>query len=170
MRCPCSLCNSLAHFTFQCPIILAYRQCRLALHHQPTVAVIDLTPSLEALHVISIEPEALPIPPWFFDGTSEDLPRNPPNSPTHSPAEITHPTTTGTPQHFNIWFMTSEPSPSAHTSPHASPAGGTHTQDEITPHDPLYSCHFQSDEDILEELQRPDSPWDEIHHRALFLP
>jgi hypothetical protein len=169
MRCPCSLCDSLAHFTFQCPIILVYRQRRLALHHQPTAAVIDLTSSLEALHVISPEPEALPIPTWFLDGTSEDLPCNPPNSLTHSPAEITHLTTTGTPQYFNICFMTSEPSPSARTSPLASPAGGNHTRAEITPHDPLYSHHFQCHEDILEEIQRPDSPWDALHHCALFL-
>jgi hypothetical protein len=66
--------------------------------------------------------------------------------------------------------MTSEPSPSARTSPLASPAGGNHTRAEITPHDPLYSHHFQCDEDILEELQCPDSPWDALHHRALFLP
>jgi hypothetical protein len=26
MRCPCSLCDSLTHFTYQCPMILAYRQ------------------------------------------------------------------------------------------------------------------------------------------------
>jgi hypothetical protein len=26
MRCPCSLCDSLTHFTYQCPIILEYRQ------------------------------------------------------------------------------------------------------------------------------------------------
>jgi hypothetical protein len=170
MRCPCSLCDSLTHFTYQCPMILAYRQRQLALRHQPAMTVIDLTSSLEDLHVISPEPEALPTPPWFFNDISEDLPRNPPNSPTHFPTETFHPTTTGTPQYFNIWFMSSEPSPSAHTTPLASPAGGNHTNTEITPHDPLYSRCFQYDEEILEELHCPDSPWDALHHRALFLP
>jgi hypothetical protein len=109
MRCPCSLCDSLAHFTYQCPIIIEYRQRQLALLHQPTAKVIDFTSPLADLHVISPEPEALPTPPWFLDGVFEDLPRNPPNSPSHSPAEIIYPTAMGTPQCFNIWFMTSEP-------------------------------------------------------------
>jgi hypothetical protein len=78
MRCPCSLCDSLAHFTYQCPMILAYRQRQLALRHQPAEAIIDITSSLEDLHVISPEPEALPTPPWFLNDVSEDLPRNPP--------------------------------------------------------------------------------------------
>jgi hypothetical protein len=30
MRCPCSLCDSLTHFTYQCPMILAYRQRQVA--------------------------------------------------------------------------------------------------------------------------------------------
>jgi hypothetical protein len=170
MRCPCSLCDSLEHFTYQCPMILEYRQRQLALHHQPAEAVIDLTSPLEDLHVISPEPEALPTPPWFLDDVSEDLPRNPPNSPAHPPAETLHPTTTGTPQYLNIWFMSSEPSPSPSDTPSVSSAGGNHTITEITPHDPLYSRRFQCDEEILEELQRPDSPWDALHHRALFLP
>jgi hypothetical protein len=120
MRCPFSLCDSLAHFTYQCPMILAYRQHQLALCHQPTEAIIDMTSfiiSLEDLHVISPEPEALPMPPWFLNDVSEDLPRNPPNSPTHSPMDTLHPTTTGTPQYFNIWFMSSEPSPSPGITP-----------------------------------------------------
>jgi hypothetical protein len=110
------------------------------------------------------------MPPWFLDDVSEDLPRNPPNSPTHSPTETLHPTTTGTPQYLNIWFMSSEPSPSPSITPSVSSVGGNHTITEITPHDPLYSRHFQCDEEILEELQGPDSPWDALHHRALFLP
>jgi hypothetical protein len=170
MRCPCSLCDSLAHFTYQCPMILEYRQRQLALRHQPAEAIINITSPLEDLHVISPEPEALPMPPWFLDDVSEDLPRNPPNSPAHSPMETLHPTTTGTPQYFNIWFMSSEPSPSPNIAPSASPSGGNHTITEITPHDPLYSHCFQCDEEILEELQCPDSPWDALHHRALFLP
>jgi hypothetical protein len=170
MRCPCSLCDSLAHFTYQCPMILAYRQRQLALLHQPAATVIDITSPLADLHVISPEPEALPTPPWFLDDVSEDLPRNPPNSPAHSPTETLHPTTTGTPQYLNIWFMSSEPSPSPSITPSVSSAGGNHTVTEITPHDPLYSRRFQCDEEILEELQCPDSPWDALHHRALFLP
>jgi hypothetical protein len=143
MRCPCSLCDSLAHFTYQCPIILAYRQRQLTLCHQLAAAVIDITSPLEDFHVISPKPKALPTPPWFLDDISEDLPRNPPNSPIHSLVDTIHPTTMGTPQCFNIWFMTSEPSSSAHTTPITSPAGGNHTRAEITPYDPLYSHRFQ---------------------------
>jgi hypothetical protein len=170
MRCPCSIYDLLAHFTYQCPIILAYRQLQLTLRHQLVAAVANLTSPLEDFYVISPEPEALPMPPWFLYGISEDLPRNPPKSPTHSPTETLHPTTTGTPQCFNIWFMTSEPSSSTRTTPIASPAGGSHTRAEITPYDPLYSRRFQSDKEILEEIHRPDFPWDALHHRALFLP
>jgi hypothetical protein len=111
MRCPCSLCDSLDHFTYQCPMIIEYRQRQLALLQQPAEAVIDLTSSLENLHVISPELEALPTPPWFLDDVSEDFTRNPPNSPAHFSTETIHPTTTDTPQYLNIWFMSSEPSP-----------------------------------------------------------
>jgi hypothetical protein len=170
LRCPCSLCDSLAHFTYQCPMILEYRQRQLALLHQPAEMTNDLTLSLVDLHVISPEPEALPTPPWLLNHVSEDLPCNPPNSPAHSPTDTLHPTTTGTPQYFNIWFMSSEPSPSPSIAPSASSSGGNHPITEITPHDPLYSRRFQSDEEILEELHRPDSPWDALHHCALFFP
>jgi hypothetical protein len=155
MRCPCSLCDSLTHFTYQCPIILEYRQHQLALLHRPAAAVIDITLPLVDLHVISPEPEALPTPPWFLNDVFEDLPRNPPNSPAHSPTETLHPTTTGIPQSFNIWFMSSEPSPYPGITPSVSSTGGNHTVTEITPHNPLYSHRFQCDEEILEELQRP---------------
>jgi hypothetical protein len=66
-------------------MILEYGQRQLTLCHQPTEAIIDITSPLKDLHVISPEPEALPMPPWFLDDISEDLPYNPPNSPTHSP-------------------------------------------------------------------------------------
>jgi hypothetical protein len=158
MRCPCSLCDSLAHFTYQCSMIIEYQRRQLALLHQPTEAIIDISSPFEELHIISPEPEALPTPSWFLDDRSEDLPRNPPNSPAHSPMETRHPTTTSTPQYLNIWFMSSEPSPSPSISSSISTAGGNHTVTEITPHDPLYSHHFQCDEEILEELQHPDSP------------
>jgi hypothetical protein len=170
MRCPFSLCDSFSHFTYQCPMILEYRQHQLALLHRPAEAIIDITSSLENLHVISPEPEALPMPPWFLDDVSEDLPPNPPNSPAHSPTDTLHPTTTGTPQYFNIWFMLSEPSPSPLIASPASPSGDNHTITEITPHDPLYSHRFQCDEEILKELNHLDSPWDVLHHRALFSP
>jgi hypothetical protein len=39
----------------------------------------------------------------------------------------------------------------------------------VTSLDPLYSCNFHCDEDILEELTTLDFPWNELHHRALFL-
>jgi hypothetical protein len=97
MRFPCSLYNSLAHFTYQYPMILTYRQHQWALCHRPTEAIIDITSPLEDFHVISPEPEALPTPPWFLDGVSEDLPHNPPNSLVHYPVDTIHPTTTGTP-------------------------------------------------------------------------
>jgi hypothetical protein len=139
MRCPFSLYDSLAHFTYQCPMILEYRQRQLALLHHPVEAIIDITSSLEDLHVISPEPEALPMPQWFLNDVSEDLPCNPPNSPAHSPMDTLHPTTTGTPQYFNIWFMSSEPSPSSSIVLSAFSSRVNHTDTKITPHDPLYS-------------------------------
>jgi hypothetical protein len=83
MRCPCSLCESLDHFTYQCPMIIEYRQCQLTLIQTPTESMVDLTSSLEILHIISPEPKALMMPPWFFDDLSEDSPPNPPNYPIH---------------------------------------------------------------------------------------
>jgi hypothetical protein len=41
---------------------------------------------------------------------------------------------------------------------------------DITLFDPLYSRQFHCDEDILEELNTPDYPWDVLHHRVLFFP
>jgi hypothetical protein len=78
-------------------MILEYRQHQLTLLHQTTESIIDITSSLADLHVISPEPEALSTPSWFLDDLSEDSPPNPPNSPAHSPTDILHPTTTGTP-------------------------------------------------------------------------
>jgi hypothetical protein len=173
MRLPFSLCESSDHFTYQCPMIIEYKQHQLTLLQRPTELIVDLTSSLEILHVISPEPEALPTPPWFLDDLSKDSPPNPPNSPTHFPMEILHPTTTGTPQYFNIWFMLSEPSQFPHVIPPASSStGGSHmiTVTNITLHDPLYSHQFYYDEEILEELNNPDYPWDVLHHRALFFP
>jgi hypothetical protein len=173
MRCPCSLCESLDHFTYQCPMIIEYRQRQLTLIQTPTKSMVDLTSSLEILHSISPEPEALPTTPYFLDDLSKDSPPNPPNSPIHFPTEILHPTTTGTPQYFDIWFMSSEPSQFHYIIPPASSSpGGSHMAIiiDITPYDPLYSRQFHCDEDILEELNTPDYPWDVLHHRALFFP
>ena len=173
MRCPYSLCESLDHFTYQCPMIIEYRQCQLTLIQTPTESMVHLTSSLEILHIISPEPEALPTPPWFLDDLSEDSPPNPPNSPIHFPTKILHPTTTGTPHYFDIWFMSSEPSQSHYVIPLASSSprdSQTTTVTDITLYDPLYSHQFHYDEDILEELNTPDYPWDVLHHRVLFFP
>jgi hypothetical protein len=173
MRFPCTLCESLDHFTYQCPMIIEYRQRQLTLIQTPTESIVDLTSSLEILHIISPEPEALSMPLWFLDDLSEDSLLNPPNSPIHFPTKILHPTTTSTPQYFDIWFMSSEPSQShCVVSPASSSPGDSHTMivTNITLHDPLYSHQFHYDEDILEELNTPDYPWDALHHRALFFP
>jgi len=128
MRCPCSLCESLDHFTYQCPMIIEYRQHQLTLIQTavpPTKSMVHLTSSLEILHIISPELEAISTPPWFLDDLSEDSPPNPPNSPIHFSTKILHPTTTGTPQYFDIWFMSSEPSQShCIISPASSSPGG----------------------------------------------
>jgi hypothetical protein len=128
MRRPCSLCDLLDHFTYQCPMILEYRKRQLTLLPRPVEMIIDITSSLEDIHVISPEPEALPIPPWFLNDLSEDTPPNPHNSAAHSPTDILDPTTMGTPQYFNIWFMSSEPSPSSNIVPPASSSPGETTR------------------------------------------
>jgi hypothetical protein len=85
--------------------------------------------------------------------------------------EILCPTTIFNPQYLDIWFMSSEPSqppydtPSTSSPPDNNP---TMTVTKVTPFDPLYSRQFHYDEDILEELTKPDCPWDALHHRALF--
>jgi hypothetical protein len=88
MRCPCSLSESLDHFTYQCPMIIEYRQCQMTLIQTPappTESMINLTSSLEVLHIISPEPEELPILSWFLDELFEDLPPNPPKLPPDHP-------------------------------------------------------------------------------------
>jgi hypothetical protein len=113
------------------------------------------------------------MPPWFLDELSMDSPPNLPNSPIHFPMEILHPTTTGTPQYFNIWCLSREPSQSHCIVPPASSSpGASHmaTVTNITLYDPLYFCQFHCDEDILEVLNTPDYPWDALHHKALLFP
>jgi hypothetical protein len=78
-------------------MIIEYRQRQLTLLQRPIESMVDLTLSLEILHVISPKPEALPMPPWFLDDLFKDSPPNPPNSFSHFPIEILHPTTMGTP-------------------------------------------------------------------------
>jgi hypothetical protein len=43
------------------------------------------------------------------------------------------------------------------------------TVTHVTSQDPLYSCIFHCDEDILEELTTPDFPRNVLHHRVFFL-
>jgi hypothetical protein len=175
MRFPFSLCESLDHFTYQCPMIIEYRQHQMTLIQTPAPPIesrISLTPSLEILHIISPEPEALPIPPWFLDDLYEDLPPNPPNSLIYFPMEILRPTTTNNPQYLDIWFLSSEPSQSHCVIPTTSSSledNHTVTITDITLFDLLYSRKLYCDEDMLEELTTPDYPWDAPHHRALFL-
>jgi hypothetical protein len=177
--CPCSLCESLDHFTYQCPTILDYRHPQTTLIQNlvpppPVLAelVITPTPSLDVVHIFSHELEALPTPPWFLDSLYEDLPQNHPNSLVHFPTEILRPTTIFNPQYLDIWFISSELSqPHCDTPSMSSPLEDKHTVTitNITPLNPLYSRIFHCDEDILEELTTPDFPWDQLHHKVIFL-
>jgi hypothetical protein len=157
-------------------MIIEYRQCQMTLIQTPaplTESMIDLNSSLEIRHVISPDPEALSLPPWFLDDLHEDLPPNPLNSLVHFPTKILHPTTISTPQYLYIWFMSSEPSQShCIIPPTSSSPEDNHmvTVTNITLYDPLNSQHFYYDENILKELTTPDYPWDALHHRVLFFP
>jgi hypothetical protein len=53
----------------------------------------------------------------------------------------------------------------------SSPPEDNHTVTvtNVTSPNPLYSCIFHCDEDILEKLTTPDYPWNTLHHRVLFL-
>jgi hypothetical protein len=147
MRCPFSLCKSLDHFTYQCPMIIEYRHCQLALIQNPTPPPPPLgpvstpTPSLDVVHIISLKPEALPTPPWFLDDLYKDFPPNPPNSPIHFRTKILRPTTIFNPQYLDIWFMSREPSqPPCDTTSTLSPLENNPmvTVTKVTPLDPLY--------------------------------
>jgi hypothetical protein len=177
MRCPCSLYESLDHFTYQCPTIIEYSHCQMALIQNPTPPqlpskpIITLTPSPDVVHIFSPEPEALLTLPWFLDSFYEDLPPNPPNSLVIFLMEILHSTIIFNPQYLDIWFMSSEPmQPPYIIIPTSSPEYiHTMTVTNVIPLDPLYSRQFHYDEDILEELTSPNFPWDPFHHKALFL-
>ena len=157
-------------------MIIEYRRRQLALiqNHTPpppTEPVSTLTPSHDMVHIFLPKPEALPTPPWFLDDFYEDSPENPPNSPIHFPTEILCPTTIFNPQYLDIWFMSSEPSQPPYDTPSTSSPPNNNamvTVTKVTPFDPLYSRQFHCDEDILEELSKPDFPWYALHHRALF--
>jgi hypothetical protein len=106
-------------------MIIEYEPRQLALiqNHTPsppTEPVNTLTPSLDMVHIFSLEPEALPTPPWFLDDLYEDLPPIPPNCPIHFPTEILRSTTIFNPQYLDIWFMSSELSKSPFLTPLAS--------------------------------------------------
>jgi hypothetical protein len=178
LRCPCSLCESLYHFTYQCPTIIEYRQCQMALIQNPpnpslpAIQVIPPTPSPDIVHILSPKPEALPTPPWFIDSLYEDFPPIPLNSVVHFPTEILRLTTIFNPQYLDIWFMSGEPSQLPCITPSTSSPLEYHhmvTVTNVTPLDPLYSRQFHCDEGILKELSTPDCPWNVLHHRALFL-
>jgi hypothetical protein len=99
MRFPCSLCNSLTHFKYECPSIIEYRHRQVTLIQNlsivspPMMQVIPPIPSPYIFHIISPEPESLPTPPWFMDILFEDVSLNPPNSLVPFPHEILPPTT-----------------------------------------------------------------------------
>jgi hypothetical protein len=126
-------------------MIIEYRQHQVTLIQAPAPPIesmINLTPSLEILQIISPELEALPIPPWFLNDLYEDLPPNPPNSPIHFPIEILCPNTIYNPQYLDIWFMMSEPSQShCIILLSSSPPDDNHMVKvtDITLLDPLYS-------------------------------
>jgi hypothetical protein len=148
MRFPCTLCESLDHFTYRCPMIIEYRHHQMALIQNATSppvsaeSMITPTPSPKVIHILSPEPEALSTPPWFLDDLYEDLPLNPPNSPIHFPTKILRPTTIFNPQYLDIWFMLSEPSQyPCITPPTPSSPNDNHTVKfiDVTLLDPLYS-------------------------------
>jgi hypothetical protein len=148
MRCPFTLCKSLDHFTYQCPIIIKYKHRQMALIQNDTTppvlaeSVITHTPSPKVIHILYPKTEALPTPPWFLDHLYEDLPPNPPNSPIHFPMEILCLTTIFNPQYLDIWFMSSGPSQSPCVTPPASSSPEENhivKVNDITLLDPLYS-------------------------------
>jgi hypothetical protein len=137
----------------------------------PMMQVIPHIPSPATVHITSLEPKSLPIPPWFVDKLSEDVPPNPPNSLIHFPQEILLPTTFYPPRCLDIWFMSSKPSHHGCDIPStSSPLEDNLTMKvtHVTSKDPMYSCIYHCDEDIMEELTTPDFPWIAPHHQELF--
>jgi hypothetical protein len=178
MRFPYSLCDSLAHFTYQCPLIIEYRRRQITLiqnHSTTSPHVMQVNPPIPSPDIVDItshEPESLPTPPWFMDRLFEDIPPNPPNSPVHFPQEILPPITVYPPQYLDIWFMSSKSSQHTCNIPSLySPLEDIHTMKitHVTSTNPLYSHIFHCDKDILEKLNTLDFPWNALHHKVLFL-
>jgi hypothetical protein len=138
----------------------------------PVMQVIPPIPSPYTDQNTSPKPESLPNTPWFMDILSKDFPPNPPNSPIHFPREILSPTIVYNPYYLDIWLMSNMSSHhSCDTCSTSSPSKYNHTVivTNFTSPDPLYSLTFHCDEDILEELNTPDFPWNALHHREIFL-
>jgi hypothetical protein len=157
MRCPFSLCESLDHFTNQCPLIIEYKHSQMALIQNPpttslpVIQVISPIPSPDTIPITSPKPESLPNPPWFMNRLSEDFPPNPPNSLIHFPQEILPSTIVYNLECLDIWFMSS--APSHHSGDTLSTSSSweyshTMTVTNVTSQDPLYSHIFHCDEDI----------------------
>jgi hypothetical protein len=156
-------------------MIIEYRHLQLTLIRNPTPPLqqnqcIPLPRHL-MWFISSRELEASPTPPSFLNELYEYFSPNPPNSPIHFPIEILCPNVIFNPQYLDIWFMSSEPSqppcdtPSTSSPPENNP---TVTITKVTPLYPLYFRQFHCDEDIPEELNKPDRPWDALHNRVLF--
>jgi hypothetical protein len=115
MRCPFSLCESLDHFTYQCPMIIEYRHRQMALIQNPTPPppaepVITPTPSLDMLFIsshLNLRHSLLPHGSWMI--YMRIYPQIPPILQFISPRKF-YPTTIFNPQYLDIWFMSSEPS------------------------------------------------------------
>jgi hypothetical protein len=85
MRSPCAVCDSLAHFTYQCPLIISYQ----GRHSTPFQTHLTKSPlvmhSPDTVNITFPKPKSLPMPPWFIVPVSEDIPLNAPNSPVNFP-------------------------------------------------------------------------------------
>jgi hypothetical protein len=175
MRCPCTLCDSLAHLTYQCPLIIEYRFCQstpIQPYMTTLLHVMQVTspiPSPDTFHIFSPEPESLPIPPWFTLRLYKDVPSNPRNSLEIFPQEIFPPTTIHYPQDLDIWFISNNRLHPIYTIPYTS----SHLEDNhahlsqvppIPTQDHLSSLIFHCDEYILDKLTTPYCPCNALHH------
>jgi hypothetical protein len=129
-------------------MIIKYRHHQMALIQSttpplvPVESMITPTPSLEVIHILYLEPETLPTPPWFLDEFYEDFPPNPPNSPVHFPMESLRLNTIFNPQYLDIWFISIEPSQYPYVTPPTSSSSDDNHMvivTDITLLDPLYS-------------------------------
>jgi hypothetical protein len=134
--------------------------------------IIDITSSLEDLHVISPSSRhsqrlhgSSMMSLTIYPATPPTLLLIPPRTLSTQPLWV--PLSTSiyglcrvNPPHLLAWFLLLLHQGANHTT----------TVTEITPHDPLYSRQFQCDEEILKEINHPYSPWDVLHHCTLFSP